>query len=93
MPPLTGQRHVPATRVLRHEVVPASDVVAQSLGLSVGDEVVFVRHEGELLDIDSNGPVLTMERMAFDDSGRAFEYGHHCYRPDLYSFETTLVAK
>lgn len=49
--------------------------------------------EGELLDIDKGGPVLTMERIAFDDSGRAIEYGHHCYRPDLYSFETTLVAK
>lgn len=149
---LKNSSHVPATRVLRHDVVPASEIVAQSLGLSVGDDVVFVRRqrstdgvpvavlenylplefaditreqleehglyeimrargvtirvakqkigarsargdEGELLDIDSNGPVLTMERVAFDDSGRACEYGHHCYRPDLYSFETTLVAK
>jgi DNA-binding GntR family transcriptional regulator len=37
--------------------------------------------------------VLTMERVAYDNSGRAIEFGHHCYRPDLYSFETTLVAK
>ncbi|WP_345801264.1 GntR family transcriptional regulator [Microbacterium sp. AZCO] len=49
--------------------------------------------EGELLDIDRTGPVLTMERVAYDSSGRAIEYGHHCYRPDMYSFETTLVAK
>ncbi|WP_159499690.1 GntR family transcriptional regulator [Microbacterium sp. 18062] len=49
--------------------------------------------ESELLDIDRGGPVLTMDRIAFDSSGRAFEYGHHCYRPDMYSFETTLVAK
>jgi GntR family transcriptional regulator len=34
-----------------------------------------------------------MERVAFDSSGRAIEYGHHSYRPDMYSFETTLVAK
>jgi DNA-binding GntR family transcriptional regulator len=34
-----------------------------------------------------------MERIAFDNSGRALEYGHHCYRPDMYSFETTVVAK
>lgn len=46
----------------------------------------------ELLDIDRGGPVLTMERIAFDSAGRAFEYGHHCYRPDMYSFESTLVA-
>lgn len=49
--------------------------------------------EAELLDIDRGGPVLTMERIAYDHSGRAVELGHHCYRPDLYSFETTLVAK
>ncbi|MCK6067996.1 MULTISPECIES: GntR family transcriptional regulator [Microbacterium] len=49
--------------------------------------------EGELLDIDKGGPVLTMERVAYDASGRAVEFGHHCYRPDMYSFETTLVAK
>jgi len=49
--------------------------------------------EPSLLDIDKGGPVLTMERVAYDDSGRAVEVGHHCYRPDLYAFETTLVAK
>lgn len=49
--------------------------------------------ESELLGIDKGGPVLTMERVAFDASGRVIEFGHHCYRPDMYSFETTLVAK
>jgi DNA-binding GntR family transcriptional regulator len=49
--------------------------------------------ESRLLDIDRGGPVLTMDRTAFDNSGRAVEYGHHCYRPDLYSFEVTLVNK
>lgn len=49
--------------------------------------------ESELLDIERGGPVLTMERVAFDNAGRAFEFGRHCYRPDMYGFETTLVAK
>jgi len=49
--------------------------------------------EGSLLDIESGGPVLTMDRVAYDNSGRAIEYGQHCYRPDMYSFQTTLVAK
>lgn len=49
--------------------------------------------ESRLLQIDRGSPVLTMERVGFDDSGRAVEYGHHCYRPDMYGFETTLVAK
>lgn len=49
--------------------------------------------EAERLGIDESGPVLTMERTAFDAAGRAVEHGRHCYRPDRYSFETTLVAK
>ena len=47
--------------------------------------------ESKLLEIDRNSPLLTMDRTAYDASGRAAEYGHHCYRPDLYSFEITLV--
>lgn len=49
--------------------------------------------EASLLEIDKNSPLLTMNRTAFDGSGRAVEFGHHCYRPDLYSFEVTLVEK
>jgi DNA-binding GntR family transcriptional regulator len=49
--------------------------------------------EAELLGIERGGPVLTMERVAFDAAGKVIEVGTHCYRPDMYSFETTLVAK
>ena len=47
--------------------------------------------ESRLLEIKSRSPLLTMDRTTYDDSGKAIEYGHHCYRPDLYSFEITLV--
>jgi DNA-binding GntR family transcriptional regulator len=50
-------------------------------------------NEASLLGIDKNAALLTMDRTAFDNSGRAVEFGHHCYRPDLYSFEVTLVEK
>lgn len=49
--------------------------------------------EGELLEIADNAALLTMTRTAFDTAGRAVEYGQHCYRPDLYSFEITLVDR
>ncbi|KQP95946.1 MULTISPECIES: GntR family transcriptional regulator [unclassified Rathayibacter] len=49
--------------------------------------------EAELLDLRKGAAVLTMTRTAFDNSGRAVEYGQHCYRPDLYSFEITLVDR
>ncbi|WP_275092142.1 GntR family transcriptional regulator [Microbacterium sp. K24] len=49
--------------------------------------------EGQLLDIGRGAPVLTMDRTAYDSDGAAVEYGHHCYRPDLYGFEMTLVDR
>jgi DNA-binding GntR family transcriptional regulator len=49
--------------------------------------------ESSLLDTETNAALLTMDRTAFDNSGRAVEFGRHCYRPDLYSFEVTLVEK
>lgn len=70
---------------------------ARGVSIRIANQRIGARRahgdESELLDIDRGGPVLTMERVAFDSAGRAVEYGHHCYRPDMYSFETTLVAK
>lgn len=49
--------------------------------------------EARALGLRKGAPVLTMQRSAYDDSGRAIEYGDHCYRPDAYSFEVTLVER
>ena len=47
--------------------------------------------EARLLEEKPGAPLLTMSRTAFDDSGKAVEYGSHCYRASRYFFETTLV--
>ncbi|MDH2414025.1 GntR family transcriptional regulator [Nocardioides sp. CER19] len=49
--------------------------------------------EGELLDVAPGQALLTMQRTAYGDSGRAVEYGDHCYRPDSYSIEVTVVER
>lgn len=149
---LRSSHHEPGTRVLAFEQRPASQSVAEMLGLPVGSDVIYIRRqrftdgvpvailenhlpmefaelspetlekqglyqllrskgvtirvanqkigareatveEAGLLGINTGGALLTMERVAFDDNGRAIEHGDHCYRPDLYSFSTTLVAK
>jgi DNA-binding GntR family transcriptional regulator len=66
----------------------AMSVAKQRIGArrAVGDEAA-------LLEIDKGGPLLTMERTVYDNSGHAVEVGRHCYRPDLYSFEITLVDR
>jgi DNA-binding GntR family transcriptional regulator len=142
----------PATKLLSREDVPASERVAEALGVEVGATVAHIRRvrfaedvpmavlenflppdflditdadlaahglyqllrgrgvtmrvakqrigaraatrvESELLEIDDHAAVLTMSRTAYDASGRAVEYGVHCYRPDRYSFEVTLVDR
>jgi DNA-binding GntR family transcriptional regulator len=49
--------------------------------------------EGRLLAERKGAPLLTMERTAYDDSGRAVELGSHVYRAGTYSFEITLVER
>lgn len=49
--------------------------------------------EARLLDVRSGSPLLTLERTAFDDAGRAIEFSRSSYRADSYSFETTLVER
>jgi DNA-binding GntR family transcriptional regulator len=49
--------------------------------------------EATLLGVSAGHALLTMQRTAYADSGRAVEYGDHCYRPDSYSFEITVVER
>lgn len=51
------------------------------------------RAEARLLTEKAGTPLLAMNRTAFDDSGKAVEYGDHCYRASRYFFETTLVDR
>ncbi|WP_395728472.1 GntR family transcriptional regulator [Nakamurella sp.] len=61
-------------------------VAKQRIGARTGTP-----EECTLLGEKRGSPVLTMERAAHDDSGRAVEWGRHAYRASQYSFEVTLV--
>lgn len=68
----------------------------RGVSFSVARQTIGARsaeaREAALLRLDSGAPVLTMARVAIDHNGDIIEWGTHCYRPDLYSFETTLVS-
>lgn len=49
--------------------------------------------EGRLLAERKGAPLLTMQRTAYDDHGRAVEHGDHVYRAETYSFEVTLIER
>src|SRR5262249_3445602 len=48
--------------------------------------------EAKALSEAKGAPLLTMERAAYDDQGRAVEHGDHIYRASRYSFDLTLTA-
>jgi DNA-binding GntR family transcriptional regulator len=48
--------------------------------------------ETRALGETKGAPVLTMERAAYDDQGRAIEHGSHIYRASRYSFDLTLTG-
>ena len=48
--------------------------------------------EARALGEARGAPLLTMERSAYDEQGRAVEHGHHLYRASRYSFDLTLTG-
>ncbi|MFE0677745.1 GntR family transcriptional regulator [Streptomyces sp. NPDC058867] len=49
--------------------------------------------EAARLDEPPGAALLTMERTAYDDTGRAVEYGTHVYRASRYSFDFQLLVR
>lgn len=48
--------------------------------------------EARVLGETRGTALLTMERVAYDDTGRPVEFGQHLYRASRYAFTTTLPA-
>ena len=63
-------------------------LASQTIGARKAD-----RREARLLEIAAGAPVLTMRRIAYDDTGRAVDCGSHIYPAERYSFEMSLVAE
>lgn len=51
------------------------------------------REECELLEVPAGSPLLTMDRVTHDDSGRVVEWARHAHRPDRNAFTVTLVGR
>ncbi|NJQ15963.1 GntR family transcriptional regulator [Streptomyces bohaiensis] len=67
-------------------------VVLHSAGQRIGARAATAA-EAALLHEDDGAPLLTMERTAYDETGRAVEYGTHLYRASRHSFELRLLAR
>ncbi|MFD8519025.1 GntR family transcriptional regulator [Streptomyces capillispiralis] len=84
----TGQ--LEATGLYR--LMRAAGITLHSARQTIGARAATAA-EAERLGERSGAPLLTMERVTFDDTGRAVEFGTHTYRPSRYSFEFQLLVR
>ncbi|WP_377271113.1 GntR family transcriptional regulator [Peterkaempfera sp. SMS 1(5)a] len=75
-----------------YEVLRSSGIQLSVAEQSVGARRATAAEAGRLGEA-RGAPLLTMCRTAYDREGRPVEYGSHVYRPSLYSFELTLLAR
>lgn len=92
--------HLPARLGLRREAVEALGLYGALRDI---DTVVGIAHqrvgargltaaEAELFGEDEGSPGLTIERSAFDGSGRFVEFGQHVYRASHHTLEMSIVG-
>jgi DNA-binding GntR family transcriptional regulator len=62
-------------------------VARQRIGARTATEA-----EAKTLDEEPHSALLTMERTAYDDTGKVVEFGRHIYRASRYMFDATLFA-
>ncbi|CAM5547195.1 transcriptional regulator [Streptomyces coeruleorubidus] len=75
-----------------YRLMRAAGITLHSARQSIGARAATTV-EAERLAEETGAPLLTMQRVTFDDTGRAVEYGTHTYRPTRYSFEFQLLVR
>jgi DNA-binding GntR family transcriptional regulator len=74
-----------------YDIIRAAGISLKIATQSIGGRAARAS-EARLLDERPGAPLLTMTRVAYDDTGRAVEYGSHIYRASRYTFELTLTT-
>lgn len=74
-----------------YQILRTSGITLKIASESIGGRAARAA-EARLLNEKAGAPLLTMTRTAYDETGRAVEYGSHVYRASLYTFEITLTS-
>ncbi|MFC0599170.1 GntR family transcriptional regulator [Streptomyces palmae] len=75
-----------------YRLLRAAGITLHSARQKVGARAATAE-EAEELGEGPGAPLLTMERTAYDDTGRAVEFGSHVYRASRYAFEFQLLVR
>jgi DNA-binding GntR family transcriptional regulator len=69
---------------------------AGGIQLRLASQSIGARNAGQaesrLLLVKPGAALLTMRRIAYDDAGKAVEYGSHAYPAERYAFEMSVVT-
>jgi|tagenome__1003787_1003787.scaffolds.fasta_scaffold20776019_1 GntR family transcriptional regulator len=74
-----------------YQLIRASGVQLHAAVQTIGARTATTT-EARLLGESRGAAVLTMNRLTYDDHGRAIEYGTHIYAASRYSFELSLLS-
>ena len=74
-----------------YDLLRASGITLRIARQSIGARAATAA-EPRALTETRGAPLLTMERVAYDDQGRTVEHGQHVYRASRYSFDLTLTG-
>jgi DNA-binding GntR family transcriptional regulator len=74
-----------------YELLRASGITLRIARQSIGARAATAA-EARALTETRGAPLLTMERVAYDEQGRTVEHGQHVYRASRYSFDLTLTG-
>jgi GntR family transcriptional regulator len=75
-----------------YRMMRSCGITLHSARQTVGARVAS-REEAGLLGEPEGAALLTMRRIAYDDTGRPVEYGTHVYRASRYAFDFQLLVR
>ncbi|MFF8393340.1 GntR family transcriptional regulator [Streptomyces sp. NPDC016172] len=75
-----------------YRMMRAAGITLHSARQRVGARAATAE-EAARLDEEEGAALLTMQRTAYDDTGRAVEYGTHIYRASRYTFDFQLLVR
>ncbi|MFC8146031.1 GntR family transcriptional regulator [Streptomyces paradoxus] len=75
-----------------YRMMRSAGITLHSARQTVGARAATAR-EASRLDEEEGAALLTMQRTAYDDTGRPVEYGTHIYRASLYTFDFQLLVR
>ncbi|WP_149182742.1 GntR family transcriptional regulator [Streptomyces sp. TRM49041] len=75
-----------------YQVMRTAGITLHSARQSIGARTATAE-EARRLDEPEGAALLAMQRTAYDDTGRAVEYGTHIYRASRYTFQFQLLVR